>query len=408
LLGAGLVHVVTRGTPGTGGGGSASGLDFATSPDSDVTITPSAITKITNTGTLVILQANNDITLKPGSDIVTSASGLGGNLTMQAGRSILLNSSITTDNGNLTLTANETAGNGVVTASRDAGAAVIAQAAGTTLNAGSGTITIAITDGLGRTGTQADSGAISLANVATSGNLSILNAGLTPGSDVLASGTLKAGTLAKLAAPTGALGRATAPLQVATAALQAGASTGIYINTNTFAPAMVNVISLTNGLSGDIVLNAHGGATTVSLVSNPGGSVAINSFSPLDVGAGINAGGSIFLSTAGGSPSASNDMSLAGTFTYNSAGVFEVAVGLGGQLQLLTGSTPLVLTAPLFPNPVNITHFTFVQDTGLFELDANTVIQATNKLAKMDTIPTIDELEKKSKDSKKKEAVACK
>src|SRR5882672_3764667 len=407
LLDAGLVHVVTPGTAGAGGG-SASGLTFAANSSGDVTITPFAITKITNTGTALVLQANNDIRLNPGSDVVTSAGGLGGSLTLQAGRSILLNSSITTDNGNLALTANETAPNGVITAERDPGAAVITQAAGTTLNAGSGAITITLTNGLGRTGTQADNGAISLANVTTSGNLTVTNGGAAVGSDVLASGTLRGGALVKMTA-TGALGRATAPLEVATAALQAGAATGIYINTNSAAPAMVNVLALTNITSGDIVLNAHGGATTTSLVSNPGGNVTINSFSPLDIGGGITAGNSIFLSTGGSPSSAANDMSLAGLYTYNiSTGAFDVTVGVGGALTLFTGSTPLVLTAPLFPNPLNITQFTFLKDTGSIGLGANTVIDATNKLAKTDTIPTIDELEKKGKDAKKKEAVACK
>jgi hypothetical protein len=334
---------------------------------------------------------------------------LGGNLTLQAGRSILLNSSITTDNGNLALTANETAPNGVITADRDPGAALITQAAGTTLNAGSGAITITLTDGLGRTGTQATSGTITLGNVTTSGSLTVTNSGLTAGSDVLASGTLRGAALVKMTA-TGALGSATAPLQVATASLSAGAASGIHIDINSASPAPVTVTNLTNTTSGDIVLNAHGGATTTSLVSNPGGNVTINSFSPLDIGAGISAGNSIFLSTAAGASSASNDMSLAGPFTYNSAGAFEVAIGLGGQLQLLTGSTPLILTAPLFPNPVNITRFTFVQEsTDILQLDANTVIQGTNQLILANNAPSADDLQKKNEENKKKkEAAACK
>ena len=57
---------------------------------------------------------------------------------MQAGRSLLLNASITTDDGALTLVANETAANGVVNADRDPGAAVITMASGVALNAGAG------------------------------------------------------------------------------------------------------------------------------------------------------------------------------------------------------------------------------------------------------------------------------
>ena len=81
---------------------------FAYNPSGDATISPAAITAITNTGTAVTLQANNDITLAVASDIVTTAPGTGGAITLQAGRSIALNSNITTDGGTLTLVANET------------------------------------------------------------------------------------------------------------------------------------------------------------------------------------------------------------------------------------------------------------------------------------------------------------
>ena len=94
-----------------------------------------------DTGAAVTLQASNDITI---SSPITAYNpgGNGGNLTLQAGRNLLLNSSITTGNGNLTLTANDTVADGVVNADRDSGSAAITMAGGTTLNVGTGTLTV--------------------------------------------------------------------------------------------------------------------------------------------------------------------------------------------------------------------------------------------------------------------------
>jgi hypothetical protein len=123
------------------GGGS---LLFATTPATDITISPASIIATLNTGTAVTLQANNDITLNPFSDIVTTGGGAGGNLTLQAGRSIVLNSSITTDNGNLSLTANDPA---AIPANRDPGAAMLSLGNGVTLNAGTGNVNMLLGTG---------------------------------------------------------------------------------------------------------------------------------------------------------------------------------------------------------------------------------------------------------------------
>jgi filamentous hemagglutinin family protein len=82
---------------------------FADNPTADSKIDPSAITNITNAGTAVVLQANNDITINSSittaNNNVAANGGNGGELTLQAGRSITLNSSITSDNGDVTLIA---------------------------------------------------------------------------------------------------------------------------------------------------------------------------------------------------------------------------------------------------------------------------------------------------------------
>jgi len=162
----------------------------------------------------------------------------------------------------------------------------------------------------------------------------------------------------------GAIGSTTAPLVVAAPALAASAAYGIAIDLNALGPTPTTVNTLQNSTTGDILLNAHGGTTIASLVSSPG-SVTINSFSPLDVQQGITAGGGIFLSTGGVLP---NDMTLTGTFSPGT-GPFDVTIGSFGTLHLAGG---LSLTAPLFPNPLNITQFTFVSGDPL----ANTIVAA--------------------------------
>jgi len=160
-------------------------LAFSNNPSGNVTITPLAITAITNTGTAVTLQANNDVTL---NSAITSNNpvGNGGALTLQAGRSILVNANITTDNGNLTLTANETAANGVIDAHRDPGNAVIAMAPGTAIDTGTGNLSITLGTG------NAASGAITLQSL--SGNaISVTNSGSTQGGGIALNGPVNAG-----------------------------------------------------------------------------------------------------------------------------------------------------------------------------------------------------------------------
>ena len=96
----------------------------------------------------VTLQANNDITVN-NDIIVDNASGDGGDLTLQAGRSILINADIDTDGGDLTLIANETTANGVVDAYREYGNAVITMASSTSIDAGD--VLIETHDGAGKT-----------------------------------------------------------------------------------------------------------------------------------------------------------------------------------------------------------------------------------------------------------------
>jgi hypothetical protein len=154
-------------------------LTYAAAEAQSLTITPDFLAQTLDTGTEVVLQASNDITVN--DPLTVSAGGNGGALTLQAGRSILLNASISTDNGALTLIANDVLAGGVVDAERDPGNAVISMAPGTTLDTGSGPLTVTLNNGAGLT--NSDSGPITLQNI-TAGSVSVVNNGPNPGSDV--------------------------------------------------------------------------------------------------------------------------------------------------------------------------------------------------------------------------------
>ncbi|PGH55494.1 hypothetical protein CRT60_19545 [Azospirillum palustre] len=165
-----------------------SALTYATASDQTVTIQPDAITAVLNTGTALTLQANNDITVS--SDvIVNNPAGNGGAFTLSAGRSILLDANITTDNGNFTAIANAKASSGVVDAQRASGAAVITMASGKTINAGTGAITLTLDSGAGNTNTT--SGAITLGSL-TGGTITVDNAGSDKGDIAINSGAVLA------------------------------------------------------------------------------------------------------------------------------------------------------------------------------------------------------------------------
>ena len=127
----------------------------------------------------------------------------------------------------------------------------------------------------------------------------------------------------------GAIGAPGTPLQVRATQLDATAQTGIDLATNQYNPQMAYVTTLQNLTSGNITLQAYGGASVQNEAVNYGGDVIIQTASPLEVLSGIDAFGSILLETAGAS---ANDMYLDYVFLYSPN--FEVIVGPGGVLTL--------------------------------------------------------------------------
>jgi filamentous hemagglutinin family protein len=161
--------------------------EYTTNPDKDNIFNPAQITALLNAGNHVILKANNNITINS-SIITNNPLGNGGHLELNAGKSILINANITTDNGDLRMVSNDAQANGVVDAWRSAGSSEITMAKGTTIDAGSGIVTIELRDGIGNTNKA--SADITLRDI-TAGSIIAVNNGTSEGSGItLASGSL--------------------------------------------------------------------------------------------------------------------------------------------------------------------------------------------------------------------------
>ncbi|NHZ90073.1 filamentous hemagglutinin N-terminal domain-containing protein [Massilia sp. CCM 8733] len=167
-------------------------------PGLDVTIDAPTLLATLDAGVSITLQANNDIKLLAGNPlIISNATNGNGALTLQAGRSVTLDSSISTGNANLTVLANASAG--ADPAFRDSGNAAITTAAGTVIDAGSGSISMT----LGGTSI----GAISVGGTVTGSTVKLVNQGLANSTvTVLGSGSVTgtgSGTALDIAAVNG-------------------------------------------------------------------------------------------------------------------------------------------------------------------------------------------------------------
>ncbi len=135
---------------------------FEVQQGGDITLSNEDLASLLSTPTDVTIQANNDITV---SDpiMVDNTEGDGGGLTLQAGRSVLINANINTDNASLSIIANENLAEGVVDSDRDSGNAEIAMNADTSLVTGTGNVSVKLLSGTGKT--KAGCGDISLETV---------------------------------------------------------------------------------------------------------------------------------------------------------------------------------------------------------------------------------------------------
>jgi filamentous hemagglutinin family protein len=183
LAGAGRAFILGAPVAGT----TATSTLFTDTPATDVTIGAGNIAATLNLGTNVLLQANNDITQNTGAGITATGSG---NLTLQAGRSVVLGDVIHIG-GALDITANDAgitaAEKAAIAANRSAGTAVLDTSLAT-ITAGSinftnsggdilaGAIT-ANTGALAATGGVTINGNVSVGAVAVSANTFTLSGG---------------------------------------------------------------------------------------------------------------------------------------------------------------------------------------------------------------------------------------
>ncbi len=325
-------------------------LTFARGQAQTITVTLAFLARTLNTGTAVILQASNDLTLADPLT-VNNPSGAGGALTLQAGRSILLNASLTTDDGALILIANDRLANGVVDSQRDPGAAGIIMASGTSITAGSGSVTLDLRDGAGKT--NLTSGVISLTTI-TAAALTVSNNGPTTGSDVLLHNLTLSGS-ASISA-TGAIEEAGADagadITVPTLSLSAGSGIGSSAQLEIDATTLTNV---TVSGAGVINLRDTAGGLTIGSATLGGAGTFDTGANPLTIST-LLALGTNPLTLSGSTVSFAGMSTLQATITGSGAGQFGQLVvngtlNLGNATLTVTGgsavpfSTGLVLIA---------------------------------------------------------------
>jgi mucin-19 len=302
--------------------------------------------RATGTGSLVAalqagnvtLQANNDITF---SSAVSVGSG-NSTLTLQAGRSILINANISTQRA-FTATANDTSAQ---SGNRDSGAAEFTMASGTSIAVvqSNRDITIIMSTGAG----GQTSGDITLGNLTTSGNgnVFVTNNGTTPGSDILradASSLITANNI-KLDVSAGAntggsVGTSANPIRVTAGGgvdtrAQSG---GIFLTSPTTGIALgfSGGGSLTDAFdtSGDITITAAGSITQSKKGSASGGA-SIATFS-------VSNGSDITLNNTGNDVNRlviSTTQGTARDVTFTDANAFELGnITVSRDLTLTSG-----------------------------------------------------------------------
>ncbi len=319
-------------------------VNFIDNPGQSLTIDPSAITSILNQGTPVTLQADRVITVTDA--IITAANGAGGSLTMQAGESIIINANIVTDNGRLSLTANDI---GADLNNRGLGKANIQMADGVTIDTGTGNIEMTIDMGNG-SGTSGD---MLLATLKAQ-DIILRQHGLTAGSSIFrtATGSITANSvfIDHDGAVDGQVGSVTTPLNIITdflgAHIHAPTTFGIFIDAapNLSPNLVVGQTCYGQGSLGCGTFGTHiiGGLETV----DGGGNIVLNVTGDLNVFEPIRTDDV----AATGNP---GDITL--TVSGNTTSFSDIFNNITGGRVTVNSANPILLTAGnykgIFSNP---------------------------------------------------------
>jgi Ca2+-binding RTX toxin-like protein len=349
---------------------------FAIAPTQTITLSPSFLTASLNAGISVVLQASNDITVN--APIVVT-SGHGGNLTLDAGRTVLLFGSITTGNGNLTLIANDNVADGVVDSQRGSGVAAVTMSAGTALNTGTGNLTVTLGTGAGNTNFASDDitlGDITAKNVTISndgpGDASIGGTGVGSGVDtasVTASGNLIIQSTGDIT-QAGALAQGDPDVINVAGTTRLTAVDIVVLNNhqNVFTGTVTYTIP-----GGDVTIDAAGNLTLAStaaantLTVNAGGILTTNAFFRVS-GASSFTAGTIRLNAV--------QTNLQGPVTLSSTGTIDVVNSSALTLGDLTLAGAAHLTAPniTFAGALNVGTQTLTLTNSAGHLNGSTTI----------------------------------
>ncbi|MGD1807280.1 beta strand repeat-containing protein, partial [Dapis sp. BLCC M126] len=302
----------------------------------------------------IILQADNDITVNQPIETYES-------IELNAGRSININADINTSSGNsnITLSGND---DGADINNRDSGTGSINQAEGTTLNAGSGDITILL-------GSLGENGDINLANLTTTGQL-LVNANRGNIRRVSPNSLLTANRAIFETESIGGVGLAEAPLRIDVNNLEVfTGERGLFlesINNLIIGGVSEEVEGISTFDGGDVEISINGNLTVTEriITSTPDsqpGNITISSTgnidttqTTLDANSASTSGGDVFLRADGDIKTGEINVSTGGNnrggnVTINSSGEVDTTANeiFSGSLEGSGGNVAITSNGDL-------------------------------------------------------------
>ncbi len=314
-------------------------LTYALAQGQTITVAPSFLTQTLDAGTNVTTQSNDDVTID--SPITETPSSNPGGLTLETGRSILINAGINTAGGDLSLIANDSVADGVVNSERDPGDANITMTSGATLDTGSGSLLVNLEQSTDKTNNGR--GSVTLLGVTASAftlpagsTLGVSIIGTTPGDGITA------GTYSQLVV-SGSIDLNNATLQVTTSTAFAAGTTFTIVQSGS------GVTGTFNGLPQGSTFAAAGGSLfSISYQADGGDAVVLTAMATNPTPPTVTAVAPATGPTTGGTP-----VTISGT---NLAGASAVDFGSMQVTSFLSDTaTKITLASPPGSGTVDVT-----------------------------------------------------